>query len=81
VTIDYRLETAGDHRKVTYVIRDQGTGFVLTDVPDATVRNDAAPAQSGLFAKHGRGLTAARQFLDELIVAGTTVRAVMKLPL
>ncbi len=48
------------HQRVTFVVRDEGPGFDLSSLPDAS---DLAPFQDGV----GRGLKLMRSFMDEVV--------------
>jgi anti-sigma regulatory factor (Ser/Thr protein kinase) len=62
--------------KAKFVVRDEGPGFSLSDLPDPT---DMRALQEG----HGRGLRLMRTFMDEVIYSssGNEVTLVKTIPL
>jgi len=56
VHLSFRCDDAGD---LFFVVRDEGHGFKLSDVPDPT-------APENLDAEHGRGILMMRMYMDEV---------------
>jgi serine/threonine-protein kinase RsbW len=56
VHLSFRCDEAGD---LFFVVRDEGQGFKLSEVPDPT-------AAENVDAEHGRGILMMRMYMDEV---------------